>query len=212
MTRGRGELDTRSIRDASSNAASRRLTDAAAAGRCWRSYPRTARGFPRASGRAPRRIACWSRGAMRAAPGGKVTYAQMLARVRRVAAGLLDAKPFGGTTHRHPVGQQHRASDARAGGDVGRHSLLPRVACLLARWLAISRKFRYVMDLLTPGLVAAFDTPRFDARVDVRSCRCRRSSAMRRWTGARRTRWNRWNAKPQSASPRRMRPRMKTRS
>ena len=104
-------------------------------------YPRTTRGFIWSFGRAPRRIACWSRGAMRAGAWRHVTYAQMLARVQRLAGGLLTRESLPRKAHRHPVRQQHRAPDACAGRDVGRNSVLPRIACLLAGDAAISPSF-----------------------------------------------------------------------
>jgi feruloyl-CoA synthase len=89
-----------------------------------------------------------------------VTYSQMLARVRRVGAGLLTLN----LSADRPI--------AILSGNSIEHLTLS----LAAMWVGIPccpvspaysqvsgdlAKFRYVMDLLTPGLVAAFDTPRF---------------------------------------------------
>ena len=95
-------------------------------------YPRTTRGFIWSSGRVPRRIACWWRGAITTGAWRHVSYSQMLVRVQRVAAGLLTRDLSARQADRHPVGQQHRAPDAVVGRDVGGHSLLPGLACLLA--------------------------------------------------------------------------------
>jgi feruloyl-CoA synthase len=90
----------------------------------------------------------------------KVTYAQMLSRIRRVAAGLLS----------------HDLSRERPIAILSGNSIEHLTLSLAAMWAGIPccpvspaysqvsgdlAKFRYVMDLLTPGLVAAFDTPRF---------------------------------------------------
>ena len=89
-----------------------------------------------------------------------VTYEQMLARVRRLAAGLLTRNLSAG----RPI--------AILSGNSIEHFTLG----LAAMWAGIPycpvspayslvagelATLRYVMDLLTPGLVAAFDTPRF---------------------------------------------------
>jgi feruloyl-CoA synthase len=91
----------------------------------------------------------------------KVTYAQMLARVQRVAAGLLTR----GLSAERPI--------AILSGNSIEHLTLG----LAAIWSGIPYcpvspaysqvagelvKLRYVLELLTPGLVAAFDTPRFE--------------------------------------------------
>ena len=89
-----------------------------------------------------------------------VSYAQMLARIQRVAAGLIER----GLSAERPI--------AILSGNGIEHMTL----ALAAMWVGIPycpvspaysqvagdlAKFRYVMDLLTPGLVAAFDTLRF---------------------------------------------------
>jgi feruloyl-CoA synthase len=89
-----------------------------------------------------------------------VTYEQMLARVRRLAAGLLTRN----LSAERPI--------AILSGNSIEHFTLG----LAAMWAGIPycpvspayslvagelATLRYVMDLLTPGLVAAFDTPRF---------------------------------------------------
>jgi feruloyl-CoA synthase len=90
----------------------------------------------------------------------EVTYAQMLDRVQRVAAGLLER----GLSAERPV--------AILSGNSIEHLTL----ALASAWAGIPCcpvspaysqvsgdlvKLRYVLELLTPGLVAAFDTPRF---------------------------------------------------
>jgi len=90
-----------------------------------------------------------------------VSYAQMFDRIRRVAAGLLTRN----LSAERPI--------AILSGNSIEHMTL----ALAAMWVGIPycpvspaysqvagdlAKFRYVLDLLTPGLVAAFDTPRFD--------------------------------------------------
>jgi feruloyl-CoA synthase len=90
----------------------------------------------------------------------KVTYSQMLSRIRRVAAGLLT----------------HDLSRERPIAILSGNSIEHLTLSLAAMWAGIPccpvspaysqvsgdlAKFRYVMDLLTPGLVAAFDAPRF---------------------------------------------------
>ena len=78
----------------------------------------------------------------RPAPGRRAAHAQS---VRR-------------TAHRHPLGQQHRALTLGAGSNVGGIPYAPYRRP--TRWFrATWQKLRYVMDLLTPGLVAAFGTP-----------------------------------------------------
>lgn len=89
-----------------------------------------------------------------------VTYEQMLARVRRIAAGLLTRE----LSAERPI--------VILSGNSIEHLML----AFAAMWAGIPycpvspaysrvstdlRKLRYVLDLLTPGLVAAFDTPAF---------------------------------------------------
>src|SRR5690349_17110069 len=91
----------------------------------------------------------------------QVSYSQMLFRVKRVAAGLL-SRPL---SAERPI--------AILSGNSIEHMTL----ALAAMWVGIPycpvspaysqvagdlAKFRYVLDLLTPGLVAAFDTSRFE--------------------------------------------------
>jgi feruloyl-CoA synthase len=91
----------------------------------------------------------------------QVTYSQMLARIQRVAAGLLTRN----LSAERPI--------AILSGNSIEHLTLS----LAAMWVGIPycpvspaysqvagdlAKFRYVMDLLTPGLVAAFEASRFD--------------------------------------------------
>jgi len=95
-----------------------------------------------------------------------VSYAQMLDRIRRVAAGLLTRN----LSAERPI--------AILSGNSIEHLTL----ALAAMWVGIPycpvspaysqvagdlAKFRYVLELLTPGLVAAFDTPRFTRALDV---------------------------------------------
>jgi feruloyl-CoA synthase len=90
----------------------------------------------------------------------RVSYSQMLARVQRLAAGLL-------TLHL----SRERPIVILSGNSIEHMTL-----ALAATWVGIPycpvspaysqvagdlAKFRYVMDLLTPGLVAAFDTARY---------------------------------------------------
>jgi feruloyl-CoA synthase len=90
-----------------------------------------------------------------------VTYAQMLERIRRVAAGLL----------------ARNLSAERPIAILSGNSIEHLTLSLAAMWVGIPycpvspaysqvtgdlAKFRYVMDLLTPGLVAAFEPPRFE--------------------------------------------------
>jgi feruloyl-CoA synthase len=90
----------------------------------------------------------------------RVTYSQMLARVQRLAAGLLT----------------HNLSRDRPIVILSGNSIEHMTLALAAMWVGIPycpvspaysqvagdlAKFRYVMDLLTPGLVAAFDTARY---------------------------------------------------
>ena len=90
----------------------------------------------------------------------EVSYAQMLGRVERVASGLLTR----GLSAERPI--------VILSGNSIEHLTLG----LAAMWAGIPycpvspaysqvagelAKLRYVLDLLTPGLVAAFDTPRF---------------------------------------------------
>ena len=90
----------------------------------------------------------------------QISYSQMLFLVKRVAAGLLSRK----LSAERPI--------AILSGNSIEHMTL----ALAAMWVGIPycpvspaysqvagdlAKFRYVLDLLTPGLVAAFDTPRF---------------------------------------------------
>jgi len=89
-----------------------------------------------------------------------VGYSQMLARVQRLAAGLLT----------------HNLSRERPIVILSGNSIEHLTLSLAAMWVGIPccpvspaysqassdlNKLRYVMDLLTPGLVAAFDTTRF---------------------------------------------------
>jgi len=89
-----------------------------------------------------------------------VTYEQMLSRIQRLAAGLLTRK----LSAERPI--------AILSGNSIEHFTLG----LAAMWAGIPycpvspayslvagelERLRYVMDLLTPGLVAAFETPRF---------------------------------------------------
>jgi feruloyl-CoA synthase len=90
----------------------------------------------------------------------EVTYAQMLARVQRLAGGLL-ARGL----------SAHRPLAILSGNSIEHLTL-----ALAAIWAGIPycpvspaysqvagelARLRYVLELLTPGLVAAFDTPRF---------------------------------------------------
>jgi feruloyl-CoA synthase len=90
----------------------------------------------------------------------KVSYSQMLLRVQRVAAGLLT----------------RNLSAERPIVILSGNSIEHLTLALAAMWVGIPycpvspayaqvagdlAKFRYVMDLLTPGLVAAFDTGRY---------------------------------------------------
>ena len=100
----------------------------------------------------------------RRAPGGgpwrEVTYAQMLERVQRVAGGLMER----GLSAERPL--------VILSGNSIEHLTL----ALAAIWAGIPycpvspaysqvagelERLRYALDLLTPGLVAAFDTPKF---------------------------------------------------
>jgi feruloyl-CoA synthase len=91
----------------------------------------------------------------------RVSYAEALQRVRRIAAGLVAR----GVSRERPV--------AILSGNSIEHLLL----AFAAAWAGIAhcpvspaysqgtsdlRKLRQVFELLTPGLVAAFDTPRFE--------------------------------------------------
>jgi feruloyl-CoA synthase len=96
-------------------------------------------------------------------PGGSwrtVTYAQMLARVQRLASGLL----------------MYKLSAERPIAILSGNSIEHLTLALAAMWAGIPycpvspgysliagdlSRFRYAMDLLTPGLVAAFDTGRY---------------------------------------------------
>jgi feruloyl-CoA synthase len=95
-----------------------------------------------------------------------VSYAQMLTRVRRVAAGLL----MRGLSAERPI--------AILSGNSIEHMTL----ALAALWVGIPycpvspaysqvagdlAKLRYALALLTPGLVAAFDTPRFSRALEL---------------------------------------------
>lgn len=121
----------------------------------------------------PERLMDWLASGAKAAPqrvlvarrvaGGEwhtVTYEQMLTRVRRIAAGLLTRD----LSAERPI--------AILSGNSIEHLTL----AFAAMWAGIPycpvspsysqvstdlRKLRYVLDLLTPGLVAAFDTPAF---------------------------------------------------
>ena len=106
-----------------------------------------------------------------------VTYEQMLARIQRLAAGLLTRN----LSAERPI--------AILSGNSIEHFTLG----LAAMWAGIPycpvspayslvagelARLRYVMDLLTPGLVAAFDTPRYARALsciaaDVGGCRRR---------------------------------------
>jgi feruloyl-CoA synthase len=89
-----------------------------------------------------------------------VSYGAMLSRVRRCAAGLLE----------------RRLSAERPIAILSGNSIEHLTLALAAMWVGIPycpvspayahaggdlSRLRYVLDLLTPGLVAAFDTPRF---------------------------------------------------
>jgi feruloyl-CoA synthase len=91
----------------------------------------------------------------------RVTYAQMLQRVQRVASGLLER----GLSAERPL--------VILSGNSIEHLTL----ALASIWVGIPYcpvspaysqvagelvKLRYVIDLLTPGMVAAFDTPKFE--------------------------------------------------
>ena len=84
-------------------------------------------------GRARAAIACWSRGATPRRPWREVTYAQMLARVQRIAAGLARraACPRNGPSLILSGNSIEHLTLALA-CDVGGHSVLPGVACVLA--------------------------------------------------------------------------------
>src|SRR6185295_9112752 len=90
-----------------------------------------------------------------------VSYAQMLARIQGLAAGLL----------------ARNLSAERPIAILSGNSIEHLTLSLAAMWIGIPycpvspaysqvagdlAKFRYVMDLLTPGLVAAFEPKRFD--------------------------------------------------
>ena len=90
----------------------------------------------------------------------EVTYAQMLERVQRLAGGLM----------------KRGLSVARPLLILSGNSIEHLTLALAAIWAGIPycpvspayslvagelERLRYVLDLLTPGLVAAFDTPRF---------------------------------------------------
>jgi feruloyl-CoA synthase len=90
----------------------------------------------------------------------EVTYGEMLARVERIAGGLLD----------------HGLCADRPLAILSGNSIEHLTLALAATWVGIPycpvspaysqvagdlERFRYVMDLLTPGLVAAFDASRF---------------------------------------------------
>jgi feruloyl-CoA synthase len=92
----------------------------------------------------------------------RVSYAQMLARVQRVAAGLL----------------AHDLSAERPVAILSGNSIEHLTVALAAMWIGVPycpvspsysqasadlKKLRYVLELLTPGLVAAFDTRMFEA-------------------------------------------------
>ena len=79
------------------------------------------------------------------------------------------AQSFRRPTHRDPLGQQHRAFHARPGGDVGRHSVLSRVACLLAGG-GRSRKTSVRDGSAHAGAGRRFRYAAFRARVVVRTC------------------------------------------
>ena len=94
-------------------------------------YPRTPGGPPRALG--ARRAGSRAGGAARCAPARGA--GDLLADVVAHSPGGRRSSDSGSVprpAHRHPLRQQHRAFHAFAGRDVGRHSLLSRVACLLA--------------------------------------------------------------------------------
>jgi len=90
-----------------------------------------------------------------------VTYEQMLARVQRLAAGLLIRK----LSAERPIailsgnGIEHFTLGLAAMWAGIPYCPVSPTYSLVAGELA---RLRYVMDLLTPGLVAAFDTPRFE--------------------------------------------------
>ena len=85
------------------------------------------------TGRSRRPIACSSpqRDARRRR-GARVTYAEALRRVRRLAQALLDRQLSRRAPDGDPVGQQHRARAAGAGRDVRRRALRADRAGLLA--------------------------------------------------------------------------------
>jgi feruloyl-CoA synthase len=108
---------------------------------------------------APQRVLVARRG-----PGGEwrtVTYQEMFARVRRIAAGLLT----------------RNLSSDRPIAILSGNSIEHMTLGFAAMWAGIPycpvspsysqasadlQKLRYVLNLLTPGLVAAFDTPSFE--------------------------------------------------
>jgi feruloyl-CoA synthase len=95
-----------------------------------------------------------------------VSYEQMLARIQRIAAGLLT----------------RNLSADRPIAILSGNSIEHLTLALAAMWVGIPycpvspaysqvtgdlAKFRYVLDLLTPGLVAAFDTSRFTRAIEL---------------------------------------------
>ena len=110
-------------------------------------------------------------------------YAQMLDRVQRIAAGLLA----------RAISRRERPIAILSGNSI-EHLTLGFAAmwagipyCPVSpAYSQVSRdlgKLRYVLDLLTPGLVAAFDTPAFARALRSSTCAMSRSSAMRTIAG-----------------------------
>ncbi|MDY6947106.1 MAG: feruloyl-CoA synthase [Pseudomonadota bacterium] len=100
----------------------------------------------------------------RRAPGGgewqAVTYQQMLARIRRVAAGLLERKL---STERPIVILSGNSIEHLTVAFAAMWAGIPYCPVSPSYSLVSSdlQKLRYVLDLLTPGLVVAFDTSEF---------------------------------------------------
>ena len=139
------------------------------------------RGFARTLGARGSRRACWSRDADADGAWRTVTYAQMLARVQRLAAGLLTRN----LSAERPIailsGNSIEHLTLAPGSDVGRHSVLSRVARLLTgRW-------RSGKTAVCDGSAHARTGRRFRysalrARAVVHCCRCgdrRRRAAVR---------------------------------
>ena len=132
-----------------------------------------------------------------------VSYAQMLAQAQRLAAGLAHAQAF----------CRHDPSLILSGNSIEHFTL-----GLAAMWAGIPycpvspaysqvagdlARLRYVMELLTPGLVAAFDTPRFARALSCVTCgrgdRRRRTVARSAGVDAGRARARRRRARGASA-------------